>query len=129
MGIEISGLDDLNRMSAELGKIASKAIPETDAVLKKGAQNIKGDMIGGATSSDFSGVIPSISYDPIGGFGSLGYEIGPDVNRQGGGLGHIYYLGTSRGGGTGDLDGPLLREAPKLEQHLNRVVDGWADRL
>lgn len=130
MGISISGLDDLNRFGVELGKISSKALPETDAVLKKGAQNVKDDLVSGARASrHFKGMAGSISYDSKYGVGSVGYEIGPDKSRKGGALGNIYYFGTSRGGGTGDLEGPLLREAPNLEQHLNRIVDGWADRL
>jgi len=127
----VSGADDLRAFAADLGRIAGQAIPDTDKVLKKGAQNIKDDLVSEARSSRTLGarLAGSISYDRIGGVGSLGYEIGPDKSRRGGALGNIYYFGTSRGGGTGDLEGPLDRETPNLERELGRVVDGWGDQL
>lgn len=125
----MSGADELMKFAADLGKVASRAIADVEPVLKKGAQNIKNDLQRDAAGSDFRGVIPSISYDPIGGLGSLGYEVGPDNSRQGGALGHIAYLGTSRGGGTLDLEGPLERERPALERELGRVVDKLGDAL
>lgn len=130
MGVSIAGLDDLNRFGVELGKIASKALLDVDAVLEKGALNIKEDLIAGVKSSaHFKGMAGSISYDSEYGVGVARYAIGPDKSRRGGALGNIYYFGTSRGGGSGDLEGPLMREAPKTYEHINKLVDGWADRL
>jgi len=127
----MSGGDDLMKFAADLGKVASRAVTDVDPVLKKGAQNIKNDLVSEARGSRTLGanLAGSISYDPIGGLGSLGYEIGPDKSRPGGPLGNIYYFGTSRGGGTGDLEGPLVREAPALERELGKLVDGWGDAL
>ena len=125
----MSGSDDLMRFASDLGKITHKALPDVDAVLKKGAQNIKNDLIEGAGDSDFKGIQPSISYDRMASVGSLKYEIGPDKARRGGALGNIAYFGTSRGGGTLDLEGPLDRETPNLERELGRVVDKWGDAL
>lgn len=131
----MSGADDLRAFAADLGKIPPKALPDTDAVLKKGAQNIKDDLIAGVkTSRHFSGkkkpsLEAGISYDSMYGIGHAKYEIGPEVGRAGGSLGHIYYEGTSRGGGHGDLEGPLARETPNLERELKKVLDKWGDAL
>lgn len=131
----MSGSDELRAFAKDLEKIASKALPEVDAVLKKGANNIKEDLIAGVkTSRSFSGknkpsLEAGISYDSMYGVGHAKYEIGPEVGRAGGSLGHIYYEGTSRGGGHGDLEGPLNRETPNLERELGKVVDKWGDRL
>lgn len=135
MGISIAGLDELNRFGVELGKISGKALTETDAVLEKGALKIKEDLVAGVkTSKHFSGkkkasLEAGISYDSKYSVGTARYEIGPEIGRAGGSLGHVYYLGTSRGGGTGDLEGPLMREAPEVYNRLNKLVDGWANRL
>jgi len=126
----MSGADELRAFAADLGRVAGQAVPDTDKVLKKGAQNIKDDLVSDARSSrHFKGMAGSISYDRIGGVGSLGYEVGPDKGRRGGGLGNIAYFGTSRGGGTLDLEGPLANETPNLERELGRLVDGWGDQL
>lgn len=126
----MSGADELRAFAADLGKIASKALPDTDAVLKKGAQNIKDDLVADARGSKhFKGMAGSISYDSMYGIGHAKYEIGPDKSRRGGALGNIYYFGTSRGGGTGDLEGPLAREAPNIERELNKLVDKWGGQL
>lgn len=126
----MSGADELRAFAADLGKIASKALPDTDAVLKKGAQNIKDDLVADARGSKhFKGMAGSISYDSMYGIGHAKYEIGPDKSRRGGALGNIYYFGTSRGGGTGDLEGPLARETPNLERELNKLVDRWGGQL
>ena len=130
MGIQISGLDDLNRFGVELGKISGSALNETDAVLEKGAHKIKEDLVSGAKSSrHFKGMAGSISYDSMYGVGVARYEIGPDKSRSNGALGNIYYFGTSRGGGTGDLEGPLMREAPEVYNQLNKLAAEWADSL
>lgn len=124
-----SGASELRRFAQDLEKIASKALPDVDAVLKRGAQNIKDDLISGAKGSSFKGIVPSLSYDSMYSVGTARYEIGPDKDRSGGALGNIYYFGTSRGGGTGDLEGPLVRETPNLERELNRVVNRWGGSL
>lgn len=126
----MSGADELRAFARDLDKIASKALPETDAVLKKGAQNIKDDLVTEARgSTHFKGMADSISYDSMYGIGHAKYEIGPDKGRRGGALGNIAYFGTSRGGGTLDLEGPLARESPNLERELDKLVDKWGDQL
>ena len=68
----------------------------------------------------------SISYDrtdlsPT----SVTYEVGPDKSRSGGGLGNIAFFGTSRGGGTVDLEGPLYAEMPNLAREAMNLLKGW----
>lgn len=126
----MSGADELQRFANDLGKIASKALPEVDAVLKKGAQNIKDDLIDGIPSgSSWRALKGAISYDSTYSIGHAKYEVGPDKARRGGALGNLWYFGGSRGGGYGDLEGPLAREAPNLERELGKVVDKWGDAL
>ena len=126
----MSGASELRQFAQDLEKIASKALPDVDAVLKKGAQNIKEDLVSGAKGSPhFKGMAGSISYDSMYSVGTARYEIGPEVGRAGGSLGGIYYEGTSRGGGHGDLEGPLMRESPNLERELNKVVNKWGGSL
>lgn len=126
----MSGAGELRAFAKDLEKIASKALPDVDAVLKRGAQNIKDDLVSEARgSTHFKGMAGSISYDSMYGIGHAKYEVGPDKGRRGGALGNIAYFGTSRGGGTLDLDGPLARETPNLERELGKVVDKWGDAL
>lgn len=126
----MSGTDELRAFAKDLEKISSKALLEVDAVLKKGAQNIKDELVAGIPSgSSWRALKGSISYDSKYGIGSAGYEIGPDKSRRGGALGNLYYFGGSRGGGHGDLEGPLNRETPNLERELGKVVDKWGDQL
>ena len=126
----MSGADELRAFARDLGKVAGKAVADVEPVMKKGAQNIKDDLVADARgSTHFKGMAGSISYDPIGGIGSISYEIGPDKRRRGGGLGNVAYFGTSRGGGTLDLEGPLDRETPPLYRQLDRLLDKWGDQL
>jgi hypothetical protein len=129
MGIEVD-LSELNTFATNLGRIASKALPEVDAVLEKGALNIKNDLVAGSRSSPhFKGLAGSITYDSQYSVGTARYEIGPDKSRKGGALGNIYYFGTSRGGGTGDLDGPLRDEEPRTYKNLLDLAGKWSDNL
>lgn len=126
----MSGADDLRKFAQDLGRVEAKSLPEVDKVLKKGSQVIKEDLAADAKGSKhFKGMAGSISYDSQYGFGSVGYVIGPDKARRGGALGNVAYFGTSRGGGTLDLEGPLDREAPNVERELGSLVDRLGDEL
>jgi len=118
--------DTLRSFAAELGKVASGALDDVDKVVKRGAQNLKDEYARDAeSSSHFSSVAPSISYDRHYGIGSVGYDVGPDKGRAGGALANIFYFGSPRGGGgTGDLDGPLDREAPRMMKALDDLLGG-----
>lgn len=121
---------DLKRVATNLGKVAGSLIPDVDAVVKKGANNIKEELAADARgSTHFKGMAGSISYDSKYGIGEVAYEIGPDKGRAGGALGNIYYFGTSRGGGSGNLEGPLNNEAPRLEKALGDILGEIGDRI
>ena len=77
----------------------------------------------------FKALAGAISYDSAYRLGQVGYEIGPDKGRRGGALGNIYYFGTSRGGGSGDIDKPLNSEAPRLEKALGDLLGEIGDSL
>lgn len=119
---------ELNSFAADLGKIAVGAVPAVDKVLEKGALKIKEGLVRNLQSSpSFKGMSGSISYDrKFSGLTSLGYVIGPDKSRRGGALGNIAFFGTSRGGGTVDLEGPLREEAPVIEGLVDDLLGDWA---
>lgn len=119
-------IEGLRELTADLGKIASRALPEADAIVKRGVQQIKDDMVAGAEGSRaFRSIARSISYDRAYSAGQVGYEVGPDKDR-GGQLGVIaYFGGANGGGGTLDIDGPLRAEEPRLLQ----AIDDWLGGL
>jgi hypothetical protein len=105
-------------------------VKDVDAVLKKGAQNIKNEMQADASgSAHFKGMAGSITYDSHYLPGKVRYEIGPDKYKRGGALGNIYYFGTSRGGGSGDIDKPLRSEEPRTVSALEALAERWAGQL
>lgn len=119
---EIEGLREL---SADLGRISSRALPEVDGLLKKGAQQIKDQMVSDAEGSKhFRSIARSISYDSDYRVGQAAYEIGPDKDR-GGALANIAYFGGANGGGGSlDLDAPLQNEEPRLMKALDDYLGG-----
>lgn len=126
----MSGEEELRRFATNLGKISGRAVPKADAVLKRGAQNIKqGLQANLAESIHFRQVAAAISYDRAGGWGSLGWEIGPDKDRYAGALANVAFFGTSRGGGTVDLEGPFREEVPNVERFLGDVLEDLGGEL
>lgn len=124
------GSAELRQFATNLGKIAGSAVKDVDGVLKKGAQNIKNEMQADAYGSKhFKGMAGSITYDSFYLPGRARYVIGPDKSRRGGALGNIYYFGTSRGGGSGDIDKPLRSEEPRTVSALEALAEKWAGRL
>jgi hypothetical protein len=124
------GSAEFRALAHDLGKIAGSAVKEVDAVLKKGAQNIKTEMVADARASTyFKPVAPSISYESHYSIGTPRYMVGPDKDREGGALGNIYYFGTSRGGGTGDIEKPLRSEEPRLQSALEKLAGKWAGQI
>ena len=124
------GIAELKQLSANLGKIAGSAVEDVDAVLKKGAQNVKSEMRADVSRSEhFKGMAGSISYDSYYLPGRARYVVGPDKSRRGGSLGNIYYFGTSRGGGSGDIEKPLRSEEPRLMSALEQLAAKWAGQL
>ncbi|MFC8037825.1 hypothetical protein ACFUOZ_00530 [Paenarthrobacter sp. NPDC057355] len=124
------GLEEVRRLAQNLGKVAGSAVEDVDAVLKKGAQNIKMEMVADVSASEhFKGMAGSISYESRYSVGRPRYVVGPDKSRRGGALGNIYYFGTSRGGGSGDIDKPLRSEEPRTVSALEALAAKWAGQL
>jgi len=124
------GSAELRQFATNLGKVAGSAVKDVDAVLKKGAQNIKHELQADASgSTHFKGMAGSITYDSHYLPGKVRYEIGPDKYKRGGALGNIYYFGTSRGGGSGDIDKPLRSEEPRTMSALEALAERWAGQL
>lgn len=126
---------ELRRLSENFGKIAGSAVKDVDLVVKKGAQNVKEEMAADVrTSRHFvgkkgPGLESSMSYDSAYSVGTVRYEVGPDKSRPGGALGNIYYFGTSRGGGSGDIEKPIRSEEPRLQSALLDLADEFGGRL
>lgn len=119
-------ISEVTAVASGLGKIAARALPDVDAVLKKGAQKIKDGMVADVKESPhFKQMASSISYDSHYLRGRAQYEIGPDKDRKGGALGNIYYFGTSKGGGSGDIDKQLNLEAPRTLEFLALLPAKW----
>lgn len=124
------GAAELRQFAANLGRVAGSALKDVDAVLKKGVQNMKTEMQADASGSQhFKGMAGSISYESFYLPGRARYVVGPDKARRGGSLGNIYYFGTSRGGGTGDIDKPLASEGPRTMSALEALAARWAGQL
>lgn len=120
--------DDIGRLVQDLGKIGAKAVKELDGIVEKAALNIKNELRADASASThFKGMANSISYDRYYKVGEVRYVVGPDKSRRGGALGNIFYFGTSRGGGSGDLDKPLRSEAPRFHKALSDAAVRWAE--
>lgn len=124
------GTAELRALAHDLQEIAEGAYDEVDAVLKKGALNIKNEMIADVSRSrHFRGIAGSITFEHENTRGMVRRVIGPDKGRRGGSLGNIYYFGTSRGGGSGDIEKPLRSEEPRLTSALDALTARWAGRI
>lgn len=124
------GSAELRQLATNIGKIAGSAVKDVDAVLKKGVDNMKREMQADVSGSKhFHGMAGSITYESHYLPGRARWVVGPDKSRRGGALGNIYYFGTSRGGGSGDIEKPLRTEEPKTLRALAELLDKWAGQL
>lgn len=108
--------DELKHLVEDLGKVSSRAVPAIAAVVKKGAQNVKADMVSDAESDGhYQHFSRTITYEiQVGRPGSIEYEIGPDKQRRQGALGNLLYFGGARSGPVLDIDTPLKKEEPRF---------------
>jgi hypothetical protein len=124
------GSAELRQFAISVGRIAAGAFEEVDAVVAKAALNVKTEMIADmAGSRHFKGAAGSITYESKNAGNTIRRVVGPDKGRRGGALGNIYYFGTSRGGGTGDIDKPLRSEEPRILAAMNALVTRWENQL
>lgn len=121
----MAGSDDLRRLELDLGKAAARVVPEVEKVLKRGAQDIKTGMQAAFNgSSHFRGAGRTVSYDRKGGFGSIGYEIGPTIGGAGSLAGVAVEGGANGGGGNVDIDTPSQAAAVVTEEFIAKALDG-----
>lgn len=129
-GFEID-TSELTRLSADLGKIPAKAVPEVESVLKKGAQVLKEGMQAEFDASDSftrkrKGAPLRVTYERRGLLREIAYEIGPEVGA--GGMGSLAHIavdgGANGGGGTVKVDQLLEPEAAVIEKHITDVLGG-----
>ena len=119
--------DDIRQLVEDLGKIPAKALKGLDAIVQRGALNVKNEMRADAGASvHFKGMAGSITYESHYRIGQVRYVIGPDKSISGGALGNIYYFGTSRGGGSGDIGKALRSEQPRFFKALQDGAIEWA---
>lgn len=119
-------ISEVVRLADDLRRAPEQALRDIDEIVKKSADDIKQTLIDGARWSEhFRGMARSITYESHYLVGQVRYVIGPDKARRGGALGNIFYFGTSRGGGTGDLEGSLASEGPRLQRSLAEAAQRW----
>lgn len=124
------GVAELRAFATNLGRVAGSAVKDVDEVLKKGVQNIKTEMQADVSGSPhFKAMEGAITYESHYSPGTARWVVGPDKSRRGGALGNVYYFGTSRGGGTGDIEKPLRSEEPRTVSALEALASRWAGQL
>lgn len=113
-------------LAVELGRMPAKAIPEAEAVLEKGAVELKKAMRSEFEKSrHFRMGARAVSYDRRGFAREIAYEIGPDMASDDGKLAHIAVDGGANGGGGSvDIDHLLEPEAKQVEKFLGDVLEG-----
>ena len=110
-------------LARDLAAAAKGMRSETPRVVQVAALKIKqGMQRDAAGSAHFKQIARSISYDLAD--GGMTAEIGPRNDGGAGELANIAYVGTSRGGGTLNLTGPLDAETPTVVEHLTRLMEG-----
>lgn len=121
-GIDID-MTEMHRLVADLRSAGPAMVAKVDPIMKKGAVNLKDDLNEQAAASSFRGMAGSVTFDSRYGLGLINYEIGPDKSRRGGALGNLFFFGGANGGGgTGDLDGALDREEPRMVKALGDLL-------
>ena len=124
------GTAELRQFAISIGRVVDGAYDDVDAVVSKGALNMKNEMIADASKSQhFKGMAGSITFEHENTSSLIRRVVGPDKGRRGGALGNIAYFGTSRGGGTLDIDKPLNSEEPRVLSAMHALVEKWAGQL
>lgn len=123
-GFEID-TSELRKLSADLGRIPAKVVPEVESVLKKGADVLKKNMQAEFQESPhFKRVAEAVSYERRGFGRQIAYEVGPEMGRGAGSLGFIAVDGGANGGGGSvKIDQLLEPEAKQVEKFLGDILE------
>lgn len=119
---------DLRKWEKDLGEFEPHLVPRVHAVVKKAALNIKNDWRD--TWSGHSYIKPlarSVSFDMMPSFKAIKAEIGPDKDRPQGALGNIIEFGTLNNAPIPGGLQALMKEVPKMEIELRRVLGDTLD--
>lgn len=117
MSVEVTGA---TQWMASLTKAASKAIPEAEKVVAKGALNVKKDWRQAWTGHPMFRALPyAISYDVYPTFGgNIEAEIGVDKSKRQGPLANIIEFGSPHSAPIPGGLPALAAEGPRFEQAL-----------
>lgn len=122
---------EVTQLSADFGRAAGETLREVDQVMEKGAINVKKAMVAEAESDgSYKRFSRSISYDRAYGYGTVGYEVGPDKGRRGtqAALGNLLYFGSENNSPVLDIEVGIREETPRLMDHLGRTAERLAVR-
>jgi hypothetical protein len=108
-------MDDLDRLAADLLLAGHAAGSEVQAVVAKGALNIKNDWREGWSGLAHAPALPAaISYETTVHVGDISAEIGPDKDKRQGALGNLLEFGTATSGPHPAGQQALDREEPRF---------------
>ncbi len=114
---------ELNALAGEFTEKAATLPPKAEAVVFKGALNVKRDARQFASGLRHAPHYPySISFDMLDEPGSIGAEIGPDKDHPQGALGNILEYGTAKNPPFAHLGPALDREGPKFLAALEQLA-------
>lgn len=119
---DISGLNELVR---DLTAAPGKAQRRVDAVVRKGAANVKNDWQRRAEGLRHAPLYPrSITFDAEWKRGGYEAEVGPDKLLPQGALGNLIEYGSAHNPPHGDGSAAADAEAPKFEKAMSDLADG-----
>ena len=117
LSVNVTGDRELLAM---LERAQSRALPETGAVVTKGALNVKTDWARRWSGLKHAPAIGrAVSYDVYHWPGSVNAEIGPDKSRRQGALGNLIEYGSVNNAPVPGGIPALEAEAPKFERALS----------
>jgi len=112
---------EIREFGVDLGNVEKRFLDDVEAVVTKGALNIKKDSAKRIRGHPHAPHYPrSISYDVKRTFGGIEAEIGPDKDRRQGALGNILEYGTIN-------NPPLPHLAPALDAEEPKYVRALED--
>lgn len=125
---------NLDELIVEFGAIEKGALPVVDAVVAKGALNVKNDAkrrvqagTKGRGKTHVTAYPYSIGYDLGHVLGASSAIIGPDKDKRQGALGNLLEYGSVNNAPIPHLQPALDAEAPKFEAAIAAAVDKmWA---
>ena len=121
----MSDISGLNELVADLTAAPGKAQRKVDAVVKKGAVNVKNDWRQRASGLRHAPLYPnSITFSAGWKAGAYEAEIGPDKELPQGPLGNLIELGSANNAPHGNDIAARDAEAPRFEKAMGDLADG-----